>query len=216
MNVIDELNKRNVTHAIVKVQETLPYQRTDTVVIISSRDREKVKGLGFLIPYFRYRFQVLERELSFDEAAHINLNDYKLILITGNGKIYEQIGNSLKQQLIREKYIKLIKKDVTEIIAKHIDKEYYNGGTNEIEIKINGLYYYVTYVEDSLLEEHATQWTPASYKRCVEVTGIQIFTPDDDEIKLSEQEKQDILQQINKHFEPLPASPEDLADIYRE
>ena len=61
MNVIDELNKRNVTHAIVKVQETLPYQRTDTVVIISSRDREKVKGLGFLIPYFRYRFQVLER-----------------------------------------------------------------------------------------------------------------------------------------------------------
>jgi hypothetical protein len=216
MNVIDELNKRNVTHAIVKVQETLPYQRTDTVVIISSRDREKVKGLGFLIPYFRYRFQVLERELSFDEAAHINLNDYKLILITGNGKIYEQIGNSLKQQLIREKYIKLIKKDVPEIIAKHIDKEYYNGGTNEIEIKINGLYYYVTYVEDSLLEEHATQWTPASYKRCVEVTGIQIFTPDDDEIKLSEQEKQDILQQINKHFEPLPASPEDLADIYRE
>lgn len=213
MNVIDELNKRNVTHAIVKVQETLPYQRTDTVVIISSRDREKVKGLGFLIPYFRYRFQVLERELSFDEAAHINLNDYKLILITGNGKIYEQIGNSLKQQLIREKYIKLIKKDVPEIIAKHIDKEYYNGGTNEIEIKINGLYYYVTYVEDSLLEEHATQWTPASYKRCVEVTGIQIFTPDDDEIKLSEQEKQDILQQINKHFEPLPASPEDLADI---
>ncbi len=216
MNVIDELNRRGITHAIVKVQETLPYQRTDTVVIISSRDREKVKGLGFHIPYLRYRFQVLERELSFDEAAHINLNDYKLLPITGNGKIYEQIGNSLKQQLIREMYIKLIKKDVPEIIAKHIDKEYYNGGTNEIEIKINGLYYYVTYVEDSLLEEHATQWTPASYKRCVEVTGIQIFTPDDDEIKLSEQEKQDILQQINKHFEPLPASPEDLADIYRE
>lgn len=216
MNVIDELNKRNVTHAIVKVQETLPYQRTDTVVIISSRDREKVKGLGFLIPYFRYRFQVLERELSFDEAAHINLNDYKLILITGNGKIYEQRNKSLKEELIRVKFLKKIKKDVPEIIAKHIDKEYYNGGTNEIEIKINGLYYYVTYVEDSLLEEHATQWTPASYKRCVEVTGIQIFTPDDDEIKLSEQEKQDILQQINKHFEPLPASPEDLADIYRE
>jgi len=216
MNVIDELNKRNVTHAIVKVQETLPYQRTDTVVIISSRDREKVKGLGFLIPYFRYRFQVLERELSFDEAAHINLNDYKLLPITGNGKIYEQRNKSLKEELIRVKFLKKIKKDVPEIIAKHIDKEYYNGGTNEIEIKINGLYYYVTYVEDSLLEEHATQWTPASYKRCVEVTGIQIFTPDDDEIKLSEQEKQDILQQINKHFEPLPASPEDLADIYRE
>jgi len=216
MNVIDELNKRNVTHAIVKVQETLPYQRTDTVVIISSRDREKVKGLGFLIPYFRYRFQVLERELSFDEAAHINLNDYKLLPITGNGKIYEQRNKSLKEELIRVKFLKKIKKDVPEIIAKHIDKEYYNGGTNEIEIKINGLYYYVTYVEDSLLEEHATQWTPASYKRCVEVTGIQIFTPDDDEIKLSEQENQDILQQINKHFEPLPASPEDLADIYRE
>jgi len=216
MNVIDELNKRNVTHAIVKVQETLPYQRTDTVVIISSRDREKVKGLGFLIPYFRYRFQVLERDLSFDEAAHINLNDYKLLPITGNGKIYEQRNKSLKEELIRVKFLKKIKKDVPEIIAKHIDKEYYNGGTNEIEIKINGLYYYVTYVEDSLLEEHATQWTPASYKRCVEVTGIQIFTPDDDEIKLSEQEKQDILQQINKHFEPLPASPEDLADIYRE
>jgi len=216
MNVIDELNRRGITHAIVKVQETLPYQRTDTVVIISSRDREKVKGLGFLIPYFRYRFQVLERELSFDEAAHINLNDYKLLPITGNGKIYEQRNKSLKEELIRVKFLKKIKKDVPEIIAKHIDKEYYNGGTNEIEIKINGLYYYVTYVEDSLLEEHATQWTPASYKRCVEVTGIQIFTPDDDEIKLSEQEKQDILQQINKHFEPLPASPEDLADIYRE
>jgi len=214
MNVIDELNRRGITHAIVKAEEQLHFQRIDTVVIISSRDKDKVKGLGFHIPYFRYRFQVLERELSFDEAAHINLNDYKLILITGNGKIYEQRNKSLKEELIRVKFLKKIKKDVPEIIAKHIDKEYYNGGTNEIEIKINGLYYYVTYVEDSLVEEHATQWTPASYKRCVEVTGIQIFTPDDDEIKLSEQEKQDILQQINKHFEPLPMDAEDFADIY--
>lgn len=214
MNVIDELNRRGITHAIVKAEVQLHFQRIDTVVIISSRDKDKVKGLGFHIPYFRYRFQVLERELSFDEAAHINLNDYKLILITGNGKIYEQRNKSLKEELIRVKFLKKIKKDVPEIIAKHIDKEYYNGGTNEIEIKINGLYYYVTYVEDSLLEEHATQWTPASYKRCVEVTGIQIFTPDDDEIKLSEQEKQDILQQINKHFEPLPMDAEDFADIY--
>jgi hypothetical protein len=215
MNIIEKLNERGVTHAIIKAEETLPYPRTDTVVVISAKDKSKV-DLGFKNPELaRYRFRILVRELSPEEAKSVDYTHYNIVGVYEDGIIYEQKHKSLKAQLVRDKYLKKVyNKATVNTIIKKIQKEYFNGGTNEIEVFAKGLYFIITYEEDTILKEYATRYIPASYERGVEVTNLRVYTADDDELVLTDKEKDELIKEINKHFEPLPMDAEDFADIF--
>jgi hypothetical protein len=216
MNIIEKLNERGIAHAIIKAEETLPYPRTDTVVIISAKDKSKVDGLGFKNPELaKYKYPILERELTFEEARSVDYTDYNIVGVFNDGIIYEQKGKPLKSNLVRDKYFKKVfYKTTVNTIVKRIKNEYFNGGTNEIEVFANGLYIIITYEEDTILKEYATRYIPASYERGVEVTNLRVYTADDDELVLTDKEKDELIKEINKHFEPLPMDAEDFADIF--
>jgi hypothetical protein len=215
MNIIEKLNERGIVHAIIKAEETLPYPRTDTVVIVSAKDKEKVKSLGFKNPELaKYKYPILERELTFEEARSVDYTDYNIVGVFNDGIIYEQ-KDSLKRLLVRQKHLKKIHyKTTINTIVSRIKNEYFNGGTNEIEVSTNGLYFDIIYEEDAILKEYATRYIPASYERGVEVTNLRVYTADDDELVLTDKEKDELIKEINKHFEPLPMYAEDFADIF--
>lgn len=103
-------------------------------------------------------------------------------------------------------------------VADTIRKSEYQGETNVVDIRMNGLIISVTYTEDVTQTERGSYEYPPEYRFCLRVDDLKIFRGDD-ELEISPDDRKKLIKELSDelvdeyYFYPLPISEEDWADM---